>query len=63
MKSKAKFENKDDKLFIDGQEVIMGYESFTGWYWFVTEMVEKQTSVFPDGREFPNDEIYFGFVH
>lgn len=28
---------KDGKLFVDETEVIEGYESFSGWYWFITE--------------------------
>ena len=61
-RNEVKFENKDGKLFINGQEVIKGWESFSGWYWFATEMAYKQTSVLPDGREIPNDQMYYGFV-
>ena len=28
---------KDGKLFVDETEVLEGYESFSGWYWFITE--------------------------
>lgn len=44
----AKFENKDGKLFIDNKEVLKGWESFSGWYWFATEKMDENT--------------YFGFV-
>ena len=39
----AKFENKNGKLYIDDKEVIKGWESFTGWYWFATEKVDEDT--------------------
>ena len=55
------FTTKDNKLFIEGREVIKGYESFTGWYWFATEISGTQDSVI-DGKVFPDDTIYFGFV-
>jgi hypothetical protein len=58
----AKFEAKDKDLYIDGQKVIKGYESFSGWYWFATEEAYKQDSIFPDGKEVKDDIIYFGFV-
>ena len=57
----AKFETDGKDLYIDGQKVIKAYESFTGWYWFATEEVQNQTTVI-DGREFPDDTIYFGLV-
>ena len=56
----AKFEEKDGKLFIDGKEVLKGWESFTGWYWFATEKVREQTSLV-DGK-WVKDTIWFGFV-
>jgi hypothetical protein len=58
----AKFESIRNDLYIDGKKVIKGYESYSGWYWFATEDTGTQTSVFPGGREVPNDTIYFGFV-
>lgn len=33
----ANFESKGGKLFIDGKEVIKGWETTTGWYHFATE--------------------------
>jgi hypothetical protein len=56
----AEFEEKDGKLFIDGKEVLKGWESFTGWYWFATEKVQEQTSLI-DGK-WVKDTIWFGFV-
>ncbi|MGD2090968.1 MAG: hypothetical protein PVH61_32640 [Candidatus Aminicenantes bacterium] len=58
----AKFEAKEKELYIDGQKVIKGYESFTGWFWFATEEAYKQDSILPDGKEVKDDIIYFGFV-
>lgn len=63
----AKFESKGDKLYIDGHEVLKGWESFSGWYWFATEKVEERKvgvggggSVI-EGRPV-DDTIWFGFV-
>jgi len=58
----TKFEAKDKDLYIDGQKVIKGYESFSGWYWFATEEAYKQDSLLPDGKEVKDDTIYFGLV-
>ena len=58
----AKFESKEEKLFIDGKEVIRGWESFSGWYWFATEICEKQDSVMGDGQVVENDQMFFGLV-
>ena len=63
----AKFESKGDKLFIDGKEVLKGWESFTGWYWFATEKVEERRiadgsgSIMADGSVV-DDTIWFGFI-
>jgi len=43
---------KEGKLYIDGKEVIKGWESYSGWYWFATEITEK----------LDDDTLYFGFV-
>ena len=32
----AEFTEKDGKLFIDGKEVLRGFESWNGWFWFAT---------------------------
>lgn len=57
-----KFEDKDKELYIDGQKVMRGWESFNGMYWFATEEAYKQDSVLPDGTEIKDDTIYFGLV-
>lgn len=58
----VKFKSTDKELYIDGQKVIKGYESFTGWYWFATEEAYKQDSLLPNGKEVKDDIIYFGLV-
>ena len=57
----AKFEERENELYIDGNKVLRGWESFSGWYWFATEESDKQDSVI-DGKVYPNDTIYFGLV-
>ena len=56
----ANFEERDGKLFIDGKEVLKGFESMTGWYWFATEKVQEKVSVI-NGMHV-KDTIWFGFV-
>lgn len=56
----AKFEAKGGKLYIGGKEVLRGWESYSGWYWFATEKVQEQISII-DGKEVP-DTIWFGYV-
>ena len=48
-------------MHIDGNEVLKGWESFSGWYWFATEDAGKQDSVL-DGRTLEDDQIWFGYV-
>lgn len=57
----ARFETRGDKLFIDNMEVKVGYESFTGWYWFGVEVDHVQDSVI-NGKVYPGDRIWYGFV-
>jgi hypothetical protein len=57
-----KFEEREEDLYIDGQKVIRGWESFTGWYWFATEEAYKQDSILSYGKEVKDDVIYFGLV-
>ncbi len=52
-----KFEEKDGKLFINGKEVLKGWESYSGWYWFAVEKVRVQSDEFSD-----KDQIWFGLV-
>ena len=44
---------KDGKLFAGDKEVIKGYESFSGWYWFATELEDDAYMGHP---------LYFGYV-
>ena len=46
--SNNKLETKKDGLYINGEKIIKGWESFSGWYWFATELND-------DGQ-------HFGFV-
>lgn len=55
------FETKKDELYIDGNRVLRGWESFTGWYWFATENTGEQMSDLGDGKPV-KDTIYFGLV-
>jgi hypothetical protein len=62
----AKFEQKSDGLYIDGQKVLKAWESFTGWYWFATEKIEERKVAdgggsMIDGKEV-DDVIWYGFV-
>lgn len=57
----ATFVSKEGKLYIDDHEVLKGWESFSGWYWFATEITETQDSLI-DGETYYNDTIYFGYV-
>jgi len=58
--TKGKFEAKEDKLFIEGKEVLRGWESFNGWYWFAVEKDHEQISLIK-GKEV-KDIIWFGYV-
>jgi hypothetical protein len=42
--------NAADSLFLGGKEVLRGWESLTGWFWFATEKAQEQVSLI-DGRE------------
>ena len=46
--SNNKLETKKDGLYINDEKIIKGWESFSGWYWFATELND-------DGQ-------HFGFV-
>ena len=56
-----KFESREGKLFINDKEVLKGWESFSGWYWFATEKVEEYRLSLIDGKEVP-DTIWYGLV-
>lgn len=63
----AKFEERKDGLYIEGQKVLRAWESFSGWYWFATEKIEvrkvgkKGGGSLIDGKEM-DDVIWYGFV-
>ena len=57
----AKFESRGEELYIDGNRVIKGFESYSGWYWFATEEAYKQDSEI-DGKVYKDDTIWFGLV-
>lgn len=59
--SKARFETKNGKLFINDKEVLKGWESLSGWYWFAVEKDREQISILDGGKEC-NDTIWYGFV-
>ena len=40
----------------------MGWESFSGWYWFAVELVQEQDSDMGDGTVIKGDKIWFGLV-
>jgi hypothetical protein len=58
----AKFTNENGKLLIDGHEVIKGWESFSGWYWFAMEKIQTQDSAMGDGSVIHGDTIWYGLV-
>ena len=43
---------RDGKLFAGDKEVIKGYESFSGWYWFATELEDV---------DYMGHPLYFGY--
>jgi len=55
----AKFETDGKNLYIDGKKVLRAWESWNGWYWFATEKIGEQMSIFDDGEPV-KDTIYFG---
>lgn len=57
----AKFESKDNQLYIDDHLVIKAWESYTGWFWFAVKKVCEQESDLGDGKGTP-DTIWFGYV-
>jgi len=58
----AKFESRNGKLFIDNKEVLKGWESYSGWYWFATEKDCLQDSVLENGKIIKDDTLWFGLV-
>jgi len=56
------FETRDDGLYIGGKKVLAGWESFSGWYWFGTEVDRIQDSDLGGAKVIKDDKIWFGFV-
>ena len=48
-----KLETREDGLYVGDNKVIKGWESFSGWYWFATELEEEDYGGHP---------LWFGFV-
>ena len=64
----AEFKVVGEDLHIDGKKVLKAWESFSGWYWFGTEIVEERKvgvdgggSMMADGTEV-DDTIWYGYV-
>ena len=48
-----KLETREDGLYIGDKKVIKGFESFSGWYWFATELEQEDYGGHP---------LWYGFV-
>ena len=48
-----KLETKNGKLYVGGKKVLKGWESFSGWYWFATELEQEN---------YGGHRLWFGFV-
>jgi len=48
-----KLETREDGLYIGDKKVIKGFESFSGWYWFATELEQEDYGGYP---------LWYGFV-
>jgi len=61
----TKLITKDNKLFVEttsgDQEVKIGFESFSGSFWFGCEVDRVQDSMIDD-KEVKGDRIWFGLV-
>ena len=51
----AKFEIKGEELYIDGQKVIKGYETYNGVFFFATNTICIDTTVLDDGTAVEDD--------
>ena len=49
----TKLETRDDGLYIGDKKVIKGWESYSGWYWFATELEQK---------DYGGSPLWFGYV-
>jgi len=51
---------KNGKLYVNDREVIKGWESISGWYWFATELEQENYGDYYDlGKGLP---LWFGYV-
>jgi hypothetical protein len=57
----GEFKSSSSKLYINDKKVIKGFESYSGWYWFATEISDTQDGVI-GGKVYGNDKIYYGYV-
>lgn len=55
------FQTIKEELWINGQRILKGWESFSGWYWFGVERIRKQDSII-NGKVVKDDQIWYGFV-
>jgi hypothetical protein len=58
----AALSSKNGKLYVGDREVLRGWESFSGWFWFALEKVGAQDSELSDGFTVKGDTIWFGYV-
>ena len=56
----TRFESKDNQLYLDGNKVLKGWESFSGWYWFATE--DHGEHEYLIGGKPVRGRAYFGLV-
>ena len=57
----ATFTSDKGKQYIDGKEVVKGWESWNGCYWFAVELDREQDSII-DGKVVVGDKIWFGYA-
>ena len=58
----ATFTSDKGKLYIDNHEVLHGWESWNGFYWFATKFIQRQDSDMGNGQVIKNDTIWYGYV-
>jgi hypothetical protein len=44
------FKVKGKDLYINDKKVIRAWESFSGWYWFAVEEVQRQDTLLSNGK-------------
>jgi len=57
----ATLETVDGVLYADDRKVVKGWESFSGWFWLATELVDGDDVPMPDGTA-ELDRIWYGLV-